>query len=299
MIKNISQKLLIGLTLCISSYANSDYAIVVPPGNPQILAVAKSIIDSDNKGRGFIVTPAELSRRSKDAELILTLGANSTQLVHEDRAYEKTPKIAAFIPRNTFLHKHNSLYIYNDVNLSLQLRFISELYSGANVRVGLFYSHLSSYIDEEIENLSKEYSNIDLYVRKVSLGDKPVKLMSSFVQGNKIDAFIIIPDSFLYDPHSLSVILYQLYQLKVSSITYNSSLVENGIGSLASTYFTKKNVIDEIISQLEGFRATGTIYAGDVTPSRAKVALNEKMVRYSYLNAAKRLYTGMEFSEYE
>lgn len=261
----------------LAKVATADLLVVVPDYSNEYTSVAKSIIESVPDHTGQFLRPSDIDGDIRRYELVVSIGSKATEIINEDKRFSSVPVISAFMSRAEYQSKPQRTAVFNDVDPKIHLKLILEMFPDRVPRIGIFVDNVTDYQFE-----SADFNRIGRFflIQKVlGQGDNPARIIESFVQENELDAFIVLPSSIIYDPHSLTAMLYSLYQHNVATIAYTPKLVEGGIGCVAAAYFDKALVVSEIKSRIQSFYETGVLASQASTPKKAKVVVNERLAK--------------------
>lgn len=283
LLEDIATILLGGFFISFSSFASSGVVIVIPGGDNEFKSIALEIKQLIDDSSITILESDRLIDFPEKTELIITLGNESCHKVEERVKGADIPVINSFISRSHWEKRKSKLAILNDINIKIQVELVSLLFDNRPVNVGIFIPDSDSYFEKEILKLNK-HPHVKIVARKISEDENPAKVIGTFVNQNAIDAFILLPSKEIFNPHSVSAVLYELYRHRVAAIVSSPQLVANGVGGVAGAYFTREQVIAETREQVEKFLVTKSIAQDAKTPRIANVAFNEKLIKALDLN---------------
>lgn len=257
----------------------ADYAVVVPKHSPSVDEIANQIATALLDHKGVVLDKAEFKLANKGQfNLIVTIGKDVLEAVNSDPTLNEIPVLSAFSPRQSFELRDHRAAIFNDINLSIQIKLIKKLLPKTTPRIGIFYPQNSVFFQEQINYVSHT-EGIVLIPSGLAKSDNSAKMITNFINKNDLDAFIFIPSGEIYDPHSLAAIFYALYRNEVAAIVYSPKLVKNGVGGAAAATFDKKIVTQTIIDEVNSFYKLGRFRSPFFIPRTANIVVNRKLSR--------------------
>lgn len=274
----------------LSNIATAELLVVIPEYTDEYTSVAQAIIDSAPGHGGQLLRYADLESDIDRYELVVSVGKEAVLSVNQDPRFTNIPVISAFAPRSTYQQNPYRTAVFSDVNPAIHLRLIQNMFPGRMPRIGIFVDNETKYLFQ-----SESFNRIGRFVlipKKITQGENPARIIESFVHENDLDAFIVLPSSIIYDPHSLTAMLYSLYQLNVAAIAYTPKLVEGGVGCVAAAYFDKELVVSEVGEKIESFYKTGALSEQATTPKKAKVIVNERLAKALQLDLSNLMKYG-------
>jgi len=264
----------------------ADYAVVIPKHSPSIDEIASQIATALPDHKGIVLDKAEFKRIYKGQfNLIVTIGKDVLEAVNNEATLNDVPVLSAFTPRQSFQLRDHRAAIFNDINLSIQIKLIKKLLPKTTPRIGIFYPQSSVFFKKQI-NLVSRTEGIFLISAALAKSDNAAKMITNFINKNDLDAFVFIPSSEIYDPHSLAAIFYSLYRNEVAAIVYSPKLVKNGVGGAAAATFDKKIVTQTIIDEVNSFYKLGRFRSPFFIPKIANIVVNQKLSRSIQLDVS-------------
>ena len=268
--------LLFGCALnALARLACAEVMVVVPEYSEQYASLAHSIIQAAPGSAGQLRLYTDLPPSLDDYELVVTIGNEATHAVNHDKRFRYLPVLSGFIPRSEYRAGPLRSAVFSDINPAIHVKLIKQMYPGREPRIGVFVDSETDYLFGR--DLPDKIGGFSLVQKELNEAENPAQLIARFVEDNNLDAFIVIPSSIIYDPHSLKAMLYSLYQLKVPAIAYTPRLVEGGVGCVVAAYFDKDLVLSEMVNRIHSFYETGELSTTTSTPTKAKVVVNLKL----------------------
>lgn len=249
--------------------------VVVPEHSDQYASLAHSIIQAAPESAGQMRLYADLPPSLDDYELVVTIGTEATHAVNHDKRFRYLPVLSGFIPRSEYRAGPLRSAVFSDINPAIHVKLIKQMYPGLEPRIGVFVDSETDYLFGR--DLPDKIGGFSLVQKELNETENPAQLIARFVEDNNLDAFIVIPSSIIYGPHSLKAMLYSLYQLKVPAIAYTPRLVDGGVGCVVAAYFDKELVLSEMVNRIHSFYETGELSTTTSTPTKAKVVVNSKL----------------------
>jgi len=279
-----------GILLSIlSNVTSSELLVVVSEYTEEYVEVGHRIIDTAGHS-GQVVLHTDLDMMNADHfKLVVSVGKNAVLSINNDPRFKNIPVISAFAPRSTYQPAHYRTAVFSDVNLEIYLKLIQSMFPSKVPRIGVFVDDKTTY---QFLSVSERNRNIVLIPKTINQGEKPAHVIENFINENKLDAFIILPLSSVYDQCSLVMMLYSLHQLDVAAIAYTPKLVESGIGAVAAVYFDKTEVISTVSEVIKSFYNTGRLLEQARTPKKTKVVVNEGLAKVLKLDPSNLMKYG-------
>lgn len=287
--------LLVGGYLSIlANIATAEYVVIVPDYTDDYASVGRSIIESVPNHKGLLVRYSDLALEQKQNiqgyELVISIGNEVTQSINQDKRFDEVPTINTFILKSEYKAKSLRSAVLNNVNPAIHLKLIKKMFPDKEPRIGVFVDSVTDSLFKD--EFPHKMSGFVLIPKKLNQGENPARIIESFVYENGLDVFIVLPSSIIYDPHSLTAMLYSLYKHNVAAIAYTPKLVEGGVGCVAAAYFDKALVVSEIANRIHSFYKTGVLAEEASTPATAKIIVNEQLARSLQLDLSNLMKYG-------
>lgn len=263
------------LSLFAGPVSRAEVLVVISDSTEEYRSIAQEIIRATPLGTGVITLYSDLVAEQEAKELIVTVGRRANKAVTLDDRFSHIPVLSTFLPRPEFRPGPQRSAVFNDINPLIHVRLVKELFPERSPRIGLFVDSETKYLfkSEAVDRIGGFY----LVQKVLTEGENPARVIDSFVAENNLDAFIVIPSSIIYDPHSLNATLYSLYKRNIPAIAYTPKLVEGGVGCVVAAYFDKQIVMSEVTRKINLFYETGELSTATSIPKTAKVSVNPRL----------------------
>ena len=259
----------------ISSYATSEFAILIPEKTTTYLDIADEI-HSSSKEKSSILDPLEFKNNSKQYDFFVSIGDAAYDVLLE-LAPSNQPKISAFIQRRED-SADNVMRVYNDFDIDNQLKLIQKLSTKKPINVGLITSSKETVFPQ-----TDPHADINIRHKPYDREERFFSYLKRHILSSSLDFIILAPSSDLTTSQASLLMVYAL-EKNIPVIGYTEGIVANGSGATASVYFDKELVLSEIMRLVALFNKGQFIY-GSTTPQKGKVITNDKLVKRFGLNS--------------